>query len=78
MPKDAKAGIFAYYEERITPMKGLLHLLFILLLGGLAPTHGETATPAGAQVPVKVDVPDQWRTAPFDRERIFFGTSSKQ
>jgi glucose/arabinose dehydrogenase len=51
-------------------MKGLFRLLFILFLGVFTPVPGGSATPAGAQVSVKVEVPEKWRTAPFDRERI--------
>jgi glucose/arabinose dehydrogenase len=51
-------------------MEGFFRLLMIVLLGGFTPMPGESATPAGAQVPVKVEVPEKWRTAPFDRERL--------
>jgi glucose/arabinose dehydrogenase len=51
-------------------MKGFFRLLIILFLGGVTLTPGESATPAGAKVPVKVTVPEQWRTSPFDRERV--------
>jgi glucose/arabinose dehydrogenase len=50
-------------------MKGFFRLMIILFLGGFGPIQGESAAPAGAQAPVKVDVPEPWRTAPFDRER---------
>ena len=51
-------------------MKGFFGLLTILFLGGFTPTLGESGTEAGAKVPVKVAVPEQWRTPPFDRERV--------
>jgi glucose/arabinose dehydrogenase len=54
----------------ITSMKVFFRLLIILFLGGSTGMPGESATPAGAQVPVKVEVPEKWRTAPFDRERL--------
>jgi glucose/arabinose dehydrogenase len=54
----------------ITSMKVFCCPLIILFLGGLTPMPGESATTAGAQVPVKVEVSEKWRTAPFDRERV--------
>src|SRR5271165_4704622 len=52
------------------PMKGLFGLLIISFLGGFTPTLGESGTEVGARVPVNVAVPEQWRTPPFDRERV--------
>jgi hypothetical protein len=51
-------------------MKGFFRLLIILFLGVSTLTPSESATPPGAQVPVKVAVPEQWRSSPFDRERV--------
>jgi len=47
-------------------MKLILRLLFILFVGG----SSQTSSAAGAQVSVRVEVPGQWRSAPFDRERL--------
>src|SRR5271165_6347884 len=58
------------FHLREIPMKGFFGLLIILFLGGFTPTLGESGTEAGAKVPVKVAVPEQWRTSPFDRERV--------
>ena len=51
-------------------MKRYFGLLIISFLGGFTPTLGESGTEVGAKVPVKVAVPEQWRTPPFDRERV--------
>jgi len=51
-------------------MKGLFGLLIIWFLGGFTQTLGESGTEVGARVPVNVAVPEQWRTPPFDRERV--------
>ncbi len=50
-------------------MKIFVRLLVLLLFGSLPPLSGELTKAAGAPVPVKVEVPQKWRTAPFDRER---------
>ncbi len=47
-------------------MKLILRLLFILFVGG----SSQTSSTAGEQVSVRVEVPEQWRSAPFDRERL--------
>jgi hypothetical protein len=43
--------------------------LLILLVGGSLASFEVYASPVGAQVFVKVEVPDRCRTTPFDRER---------
>src|ERR1700726_8351 len=58
------------FRLREIPMKRFFGLLIILFLGGFTSTLGESGTQAGGKGPVKVAVPEQWRTSPFDRERI--------
>src|SRR5271157_5703366 len=67
--KDPRAS-WSFSLTQEIPMKGLFGLLIILFLGGFTPTLGESGTETGAKVPVKVAVPEQWRTSPFDRERV--------
>ena len=50
-------------------MKLPMRLLIILLLGSFSSMLGEFAAAAGALISAKVEVPEEWRTAPFDRER---------
>jgi glucose/arabinose dehydrogenase len=51
-------------------MKMILRLLFVLFIGGSSQMINAGTTPAGARVSVRVEVPEQWRSAPFDRERL--------
>src|SRR5271165_1356530 len=64
---EGKSWSFCLQE---TSMKGFFGLLIIWVLGGFTQTLGESGTEAGAKAPVNVAVPEQWRTPPFDRERV--------
>jgi glucose/arabinose dehydrogenase len=51
-------------------MKPFFRILPILIVGAFWSRSALFAKPAGAEVPVKVEVPEPYQTAPFDRERV--------